>query len=83
MLNKQYQSIFTKPDPKMKLPDDYLDSKEDSPIEDKIMDVVKFTAEDIKKAALITISESAGPSGVSPLLVRKTIDSIKHYLHLL
>ena len=29
-LNKQYASVFTKPDPNAKLPTNYLDSEEDS-----------------------------------------------------
>ena len=82
-LNEQYQSVFSRPDPKMQIPDNYLDSTEDSPAEDKIIEDVEFDEEDIKKAALSTASVSSGPSGVSPLLVGKTINILKHYLYLL
>ena len=41
-LNKQYASVFTKPDPNSKLPKDYPNSEEDSPSEDKIIEYIKF-----------------------------------------
>ena len=37
-LNNQYASVFTKPDPKNALPEGYIDSDEDSPEEEKIIE---------------------------------------------
>ena len=65
-LNKQYASVFTKPDPKNALPKDYIDSDEDSPEKEMIIEDLDFTEEDIKKAVMNTRSVASGPSGVSP-----------------
>ena len=46
--------------PKNTFPEDYLDSEEDSPSQDKIIEDIKFDEEDIKKAVMNTRSVASG-----------------------
>ena len=79
-LNKQYQSVFGTPEPDDEINIEYLYSEEDLPSPEKRLEIVKFTITDIKKTVARINSESPGPSGVCPLILKKTKNTIVGYL---
>ena len=69
-LNKHYCSVFNKEEDK--LPDDYAWTLEDLPKNIEWMSDIKFSVKDIQRIIRNISSSSAGPSGISPLLLKKT-----------
>ena len=72
-LNKQYQSVFGTPEPDDEINIEYLYSEEDLPPPEKRLEIVKFTITDIKETVAKINSESPGPSGVCPLILKKPL----------
>ena len=82
-LNKEYQSVFEEPDPNDCLPPNYLDSEEDLPKSGERLENARFNIKTIQKIVMGMTSESPGPSGICPLLLKRTFDTIGGYLMLL
>ena len=81
-LNKTYYEVFEELEEGDSLPEGYLDSEEDLPAdEDRRLKNVYFSINSIKKAIRETKSEAPGPSGITPLLAKKTCDAIAPILH--
>ena len=70
-LNKQYQSVFGTPELENDINIDYLYSEEDLPPPERRMEIVEFTIADIKETVAKITSESPGPNGVCPLILKK------------
>ena len=81
-LNKTYFEVFNPPEEGDSLPEGYLDSEEDLPAEeDRRLQNIYFSIKDIKKAIKETRSEAPGPSGISPMLAKKTCETIAPVLY--
>ena len=81
-LNKTYFEVFDTPEEGDILLEDYIDSEEDLPTDEyKRLKNIYFTIEDIEKAIKETRSEASGPSGISPMLTKKTCKTIAPVLY--
>ena len=81
-MNKTYFEVFEEPEEGDCLPEGYLDSKEDLPAEeDRRLQNIYFSIESIKKVIKETKSEAQGPSGISPMLAKKTCEAMAPLLH--
>ena len=70
-LNNQYQSVFGTSELENDINIEYLYSEEDLPPPENRLEIVKFTITDIKETVAKINSESPGPSGVCPLILKK------------
>ena len=82
-LNKEYQSVFEEPDPNDCLPPNYFDSEEDLPTAGERLENSRFTISTVRKIVMGMSSESPGPSGICPLLIKRTFNTIRGYIMLL
>ena len=71
-LNKHYCSVFNKDKEEDKLPEDYVWTLEDLPKNIDWMSNIKFSVKDVQRIIRKISSTSAGPSGISPLLLKRT-----------
>ena len=71
-LNKHYCLVFNKDKDEDKLPDDYVWTLEDLPKDIDWMSNIKFSVKDVQRIIRKISSTSAGPLGISPLLLKKT-----------
>ena len=71
VLNEHYCSVFSKEEGD-KLPDDYAWSIDDLPKDIEWISDLKFSVKDVSRIIKKISSTAAGPSGISPLLLKKT-----------
>ena len=71
-LNKHYCSVFNKDKQEEKLPENYAWTLEDLPKDIGWLSNIKFSVKDVRKIIRKITSMSSGPSGISPLLLKKT-----------
>ena len=69
--NEHYCSVFSEEEGE-KLPDDYAWSIEDLPKDIDWISDLKFSVKDVSKIIKKISSMASGPSGISPLLLKKT-----------
>ena len=83
VLNREYQKVFEVPDPNDCLPPNYFDSEEDLPANGECLENARFTFSTVRKIVMGISSESTGQSGICPLLIKRTFDTIGGYILLL